>query len=197
MKKIDDKVISFYTLKRIYPDDIALMKQYYLWQISEDRKDMFSFMPVANHIIEYSEEGFNDFKEQFKEIVKSTLYYLLEQKDSRQLLGWIAVNDYNPRNQNLEIGYYFPKHNRSKGYGTILMSLFLKEVFADDFFWKINKISAETASLNTSSVRLLEKFCFQLDGKIREHYWIGQEKYDQLIFTLLRKDYCTDSYASD
>lgn len=181
--------LNEYSLKRIYSDDSDMIKQFYKWQIFEDEKTLYCFYPVENQTIEYNDDGFHDFQEQFKEIVQSNLYYMLESNKTLEIFGWIVVNDYNPRNQNIELSYYFPKQYRSKGYGTIMMSLLLQEVFSDEFLWKVNKIYAETSSFNTPSVKLLEKFRFHLDGRIREHYWINQEKYDQLIYTLLRKDY--------
>lgn len=189
MESINDNSLVFYTLNRIYSDSSDMIKQFYIWQISESEKDKFCCTPVENQVTEFSDEGFENFQNQFKNIVQSNLYYMLKINNTLDILGWIAVNDYNPRNQTIEISYYFPKQYRSQGYGSIIMSLFLKEVFNTEFFWKINKIYAETSSYNTSSVMLLEKFNFKLDGRIREHYWIVEEKYDQLIYTLLRKDY--------
>ncbi len=188
-KNISIPNLDSYELQRIWIDDYDLIKQYYLWQNEEDEKDKYCFYPVMNGKTESTEEGLISFREHFKEFVKSTYYFILELKDTHEYLGYINLTNYNPRNQSADIGYYLPKQNRYKGYGSIMISLLLKIVFKDDFFWTMNKITAETAAYNQPSIRILEKHGFHLDGKIREHYWLDNAKHDQFIYTILRKEY--------
>lgn len=42
------------------------------------------------------------------------------------------------------------------------------------------------SSNNIPSIKLLEKFGFKLDGRLREHYWINEEKYDQFNYSMLK-----------
>lgn len=46
----------------------------------------------------------------------------------------------------------------------------------DDYLYK---------TLKYISILLLEKFDFKLDGRLREHYWIDEDKYDQLNYSML------------
>lgn len=39
------------------------------------------------------------------------------------------------------------------------------------------------------SICLLKKLGFQLDGRMREHYWINGQKYDQLVYSLLKNEW--------
>jgi [ribosomal protein S5]-alanine N-acetyltransferase len=102
-------------------------------------------------------------------------------------LGRISLFDYNPRNHSAEFGYYLPEQNRAQGMGTVMVGKFLAEMFQDESL-ALNKIIATTSSNNEPSIRLLQKFGFHLDGRQREHYWIDGEKYDQMIYSLLKSE---------
>ena len=52
----------------------------------------------------------------------------------------------------------------------------------------LNKIYATTSSDNIQSIGLLEKAGFMLDGRVREHYWIKDKKFDQLHYSILQKE---------
>ena len=177
-----------FSLDRIWIDDIEAIKFVYLCQIKENEKDKSTCMPVTNQTSEYNEKNFQLFLQNFKDILRTnSVYYIL--KESNSFVGFLQLRGYNPRNKSAEIGFYFPKENRRKGYGKILIRLFLKTVFSKDFFWEINKIYGETCEKNIGSIKLFESFGFKLDGKMREHYWFGNNKYHQFIFSILKKDY--------
>ncbi|MDZ4181924.1 MAG: GNAT family protein [Candidatus Cloacimonadaceae bacterium] len=188
MKKVVSKDGCMYSLERLY-DDPALIKQFYLWQINEAEKDHFCFEPVVAEKEEYTDEGWVTFLGGFDKIVKRSFYFMLKNTTINEYLGWICLGNFNMRNFCADLSFYFPTENRHKGYGTIIIDLCLAMVFDKEFFWPLHKLYAETGSFNTSSIRLLEKSGFILDGKIRDHYWLGNEKYDQYIYTLLRSEY--------
>ncbi len=108
--------------------------------------------------------------------------------EAENILGKINIFDYNPRNKSVEFGYYLPRTNRKQGLGKIMIKLFLQIAFNDKKL-DLNKLYATTASNNLASIKVLEYLNFKLDGKLREHYWINNEKYDQLHYSLLRKEY--------
>jgi RimJ/RimL family protein N-acetyltransferase len=177
-------------LERIGENDIEAIKFVYLCNINDDEKEKSTYLAIGanNQRTEYEEEKFQKFLPKFQEILKkSSVHYVLKENDS--FIGFLQVNNYNPRNQSVEIGFYFPKENRRKGYGKILIELFLKTVFSENYFWKINKIYGETCETNIGSKKLFEAFGFHLDGKMREHYWFGEQKYAQLVYSLLKSEY--------
>lgn len=189
MKEKEKKTDSLVFVKT---DDKELIKQMYKWQIAEDEKEMMccTWLP-ENQTQEYSEEKFEIFFNSLKSKLGSQVNYaILKNNDSDEYLGWINSFNYNPRNFSIEISYYFPKENRRKGYGKIMMSLFLKTMFNFEKM-NLNKIYAETYKGNIGSKKLLEQFGFHLDGMMREHYWFdnGKLKYDQLVYSLLRDDW--------
>ena len=52
----------------------------------------------------------------------------------------------------------------------------------------LNKIYATTSSDNIQSMGLLEKAGFRLDGRLREHYWVNNKKFDQLHYSILQRE---------
>jgi [ribosomal protein S5]-alanine N-acetyltransferase len=181
--------ISNYQLKFVWIENLDLIKQLYLWDINEDEKNKSTYQNCQNVKQEFSIEGFKQFEERFIENRGHVLYYFLEKSDSGENLGSIELQNYNHRNHSATIGSYFPKENRGKGYGSIIMELFLSVVLDDEFYRPLNKIDAETSSFNISAMKVLEKFGFRKVGQVPEHYWFGEEKYDQVLYTLLKRDY--------
>jgi len=114
--------------------------------------------------------------------------YILVKKNSNIPLGKIKLFDLNPRNHSAEFGYYLPASNRARGLGKIMLAKFIQSSFNDDEL-KLNKLYATTSSNNVSSIKLLEKLGFKMDGRLREHYWINENKYDQLVYSILKNEW--------
>ena len=66
--------------------------------------------------------------------------------------------------------------------------LFLDHMFSDGTL-TLNKLYASTSAGNAASVGLLESLGFHLDGRMREHYWVGDERYDQLYYSMLCREW--------
>jgi RimJ/RimL family protein N-acetyltransferase len=88
-----------------------------------------------------------------------------------------------------------PERYRGKGLGSIMLTMFLKAVFLDPVL-NLNKVYATTSAGNHPSMRLLEKHGFHLDGRNREHYWIEEHRHDQMIYSLLRREWeeCSEKF---
>ena len=180
--------IKDFDLVRVGENDLKLIKFIYMCQINEDEKNMTTVQPIVNGTIEFDEKKFQEFIPNFQKVLKtSRIFYLLKQID--KLLGFIQLSDYNPRNQSVSIGFYFPKENRRKGFGKILLKLFLSTAFSEDYFWEINKVYGETCEINIGSKKLFESLGFHLDGIMREDYWFGEEKYNQLVYSILKAEF--------
>lgn len=154
------------------------------WHLNEKNYESYTCRPVT------ISHNSNDFIVKLVDSLNNNNrrgFILISKEDPTTALGKINLFDYNSRNKSAEFGYYFPECNRNRGLGSIMLRLFLKEAFSDEEL-NINKLYATTASNNTASKRLLEKFSFKLDGRMREHYWIGEERYDQLIYSVLRSE---------
>jgi ribosomal-protein-alanine N-acetyltransferase len=109
-------------------------------------------------------------------------------------LGKITLFDFNTRNHSAEFGYYLPNSNRAFGLGKIMLPKFIEAAFQNDDL-NLNKIYATTASNNFPSIKLLEKYGFKLEGRLREHYWINENKYDQLVYSLFKCEWTKGDYS--
>ncbi|MCY6958672.1 GNAT family N-acetyltransferase [Clostridium brassicae] len=156
----------------------------YNWNIEEEHFEYYTCRPLTSH---------KSFKEYACKTLKSILgkkskIYVLVKKDNWNIpLGKITLFDLNLRNHSAEFGYYLPKNNRAKGLGGIMLNKFIEVAFKD-YELNLNKIYATTSSNNFPSIKLLERFDFKLDGRLREHYWINENKYDQLIYSMLKHE---------
>lgn len=167
---------------------ILLSKEYlrelYNWNIAEKHFDQFTCRPLR------SQKSYDEYVNKMMDLINSIKEktYILVKKDNNSIpLGKIRLFDYNPRNRSAEFGYYLPKHNRNKGLGSIILEQFINISFEDSDY-NLNKLYATTASNNISSIKLLEKYKFRLDGKLREHYWINENKYDQCVYSILKSE---------
>jgi [ribosomal protein S5]-alanine N-acetyltransferase len=115
-------------------------------------------------------------------------YILVHKDDDRKPLGKINLFDYNPRNHSAEFGYYLPETNRNQGLGSIMAEQLINISLADAVL-DLNKLYATTSSNNIPSIKLLTKLGFQLDGRLREHYWIGVHRYDQCVYSILKSEW--------
>ena len=172
-------------LKKINPKDHRYIEILYNWNSNENQFEYFTCRPIHEYL---------NFEEYITSITKhirnGVQFYVLKSINDKNtnIYGEISMFDYNPRNHSAEFGYYLPKQNRGKGLGRVMINLFLDLIFKDKDL-NLHKIYATTASCNTPSIRLLEQFDFCLDGKLRDHYWIGNNKQDQFHYSLLKEEW--------
>lgn len=157
-------------------------KELYRWITEEKNTELFTCRPVPPPL---SWEEYASKMEQEPSLPGVRSYVLTR---AGIPLGRIRMSDYNPRNQSAEFGYYLPEQNRGRGYGTVMAGLFLAKAFQDEEL-PLNKLYATTSSGNLPSCGLLRKLGFSLDGRMRDHYWIGGRKYDQMVFSLLKREW--------
>ncbi|MGD9678522.1 MAG: GNAT family N-acetyltransferase [Vulcanibacillus sp.] len=174
-----------YFLKEVLPVDSIIINQLYEWELKEKYKEYFTCRPI-NPLLEY-EDYFNLLKDRIEKKV-ITIYVLKSKLNPNTIYGKINMFDYNSRNLSAEFGYYIPEQFRGKGLGRNMVELFLDYMFNESIL-KIHKLYATTSSANSSSIKLLEGLGFNLDGRLRDHYWIGEEIYDQLHYSLLKKEW--------
>lgn len=156
----------------------------YDWDRSEPNREHFTCRPVKE--IPEREEYCGRLENRIKN--GELRIYIMTSCNAMEPLGRAVLFDFNPRNRSAEFGYYLPPVHRGKGFGKLMIELLCHEIFETDAL-KLNKIYATTASSNLRSVRLLECLGFHLDGRLREHYWIDGERFDQLNYSMLRTDW--------
>lgn len=154
------------------------------WNKEEKHFEYYTCRPLK------SRQSLEDYKHKTLSTISEGIQkiYVLSRKENPDApLGKITLFDFNPRNHSAEFGYYLPDCNRGQGLGSIMLSKFIEICFTDAEL-DLNKIYATTSSINLPSIKLLEKSGFKLDGRMREHYWINENRYDQLIYSMLKGD---------
>jgi [ribosomal protein S5]-alanine N-acetyltransferase len=182
---------AYGTGKRQQTDNLELrvpdrdgIKIVYTWKQTESHYEYFTCRPLrpAGTFEEYYDKTIVWLKDPLKR------YFVLSEKETGKIIGEIKGFDLNERNHSMEFGYYIPEKNRAKGYGSVMLDLFLKKVFRE-LPLGLNKLYATTAENNEPLKHILEKAGFSLDGKNREHYWICGNRYDQYVYSILLKEW--------
>jgi len=155
----------------------------YDWDRTEKDRELYTCRPLHNLLPfdEYKQNHINAISRGIKEV-----FVLIEDGDSTTPLGKVTLFDYNPRNHSKEVGYYIPPSFRGKGLGFMMLSFLLTKALSKE--GGLNKIYATTSSDNIQSMGLLEKAGFRLDGRLREHYWVNNKKFDQLHYSILQRE---------
>lgn len=160
-------------------------EELYKWYIEEKHFEQYTCRPLN------SQKSYEEYVKTMTASINSANQknYVLVKKDNySEALGKIKIFDYNSRNFSAEFGYYLPEYNRNKELGSIMLEEFINIAFKDSYY-NLNKLYATTASNNLPSMKLLNKFGLKIDGRIREHYWIGGKKYDQCIYSILKSEW--------
>lgn len=169
-------------LKTIKPDEIEIL---YHWFRNEKQLHHFTCQPVATF-----DESLEEYVEKKTNLYASGKSYemLICRNADKSIIGKLSCFNINRRNRSAEIGYYLPPGQRGKGYGYDALRQFVALLFETRDF---NKVYATTSSGNRASIRILEKSGFSLDGRNREHYWIDENRFDQLVYSLLRREWAS------
>lgn len=107
-------------------------------------------------------------------------------RGTETLVGRIRYFELNPRNRSAEIGYVLAPDGRGKGFAKEAIRLLAGFLFDG---LGLNKVYAQTASFNTSSIKLLESSGFQRDGVLREHHLYQGVLHDDHLYSLLLRDW--------
>lgn len=153
------------------------------WDSIEQHRELYTCRPV-NAVVLVEQYNENLQKKIHDGVLK--VFVIVSKKNRNLPLGRIVLFDFNKRNKSAEFGYYLPLKFRGQGLGKLMLSLFLDLVFK---LTDLNKVYATTSSNNERSVKLLKSFSFNLDGRLREHYWVGEERFDQLNYSILRREW--------
>jgi RimJ/RimL family protein N-acetyltransferase len=102
------------------------------------------------------------------------------------LIGRVTYFDLNFRNRSAEIGYLLAPAARGKGFGREAVALLLGYLFGG---LGLNKVCAQTASINAASTKLLEALGFQRDGVLRQHHLHEGALHDDFIYSILLSEW--------
>jgi [ribosomal protein S5]-alanine N-acetyltransferase len=127
------------------------------------------------------------FKDGFTTFNRSFLYFQLLDKQTRRVIGWCGYHTWYIQHFRAEIGYVLAKETeRRKGYMKEALGEIIRYGFEN---MNLNRIEAFIGAENTASSRLLQRYGFQPEGTLREHYYTNGRIEDSLLFSLLKGEY--------
>lgn len=107
------------------------------------------------------------------------LYASIALKSTQEIIGTVMLFNIDQDARHAEIGYVFHRNHWGKGYGTEAIALM------NDFGFnslKLHKLHARVVDTNIGSSRVLEKNGFELEGRLKDYYFIDKMYYDGLFF---------------
>ena len=114
-----------------------------------------------------------------RESVGTHLYASVVLKSTQEVIGTVMIFNFDKEANQAEVGYVFHKDHWGKGYGT--ESLALVSDFAFESL-KLHKLHARVVDANIASGLILEKNGYELEGRLKDHYFIEDKYYDSLLF---------------
>lgn len=112
-------------------------------------------------------------------------FSIFDCQDGR-LIGHITLSGGSLPHRAAELAIMLGGDQVNRGYGTRAIGLMLKYGFAE---MGLNRIGLRVAAYNTRAVHAYEKAGFILEGREREIYFHQGRFHDQLIFSVLARDY--------
>ena len=101
-------------------------------------------------------------------------------------IGNVSLKNINFTMLTAEIGYTVGEKYHRKGYGTLMVSKFLEELFQKS---ELRKIVAYVHADNIASQKLLERLGFVKEGLLRAHFVINGKPCDEILYGLLKKEF--------
>lgn len=114
-----------------------------------------------------------------RESAGTHLYASVVLKETNEIIGTAMIFGFDHEAKHAEIGYVFHSKHWGKGYGTETVALM------DNFAFNslnLRKLHARVVDANVGSARVLEKNGFELEGRLKDYYYIENSFHDMLMF---------------
>ncbi|MDQ0269323.1 GNAT family N-acetyltransferase [Cytobacillus purgationiresistens] len=148
-------------------------------------KAVVEYMPFTPFTsVEQAVNEMNWYQQIFDE--QTGLRWMIQDRESKKVIGTCGYLNYERTNNRLEIGYDLSPEYWGRG----LMPEAVKSIIQFGFStMNLNKIEAKIEPANTASLRLMEKLGFQKEGLLRQHEFEKGRYIDLAVFSLLRSEY--------
>ncbi|WML39661.1 GNAT family N-acetyltransferase [Neobacillus sp. OS1-2] len=114
-----------------------------------------------------------------REAAGTHLYASIVQKSTQEIVGTAMIFHFDHEANQAEIGYVFHRDHWGKGYGTECVALISDYAFET---LNLHKLHASVVDANVGSARILEKNGYEVEGELRDHYFIDETYYNALLF---------------
>lgn len=113
--------------------------------------------------------------------------FLIVEKSTSRIIGRIGYHTWKAAHERAEIGYgLYYEEDKNKGYMKEAMKTVLIYGFEQ---MNLNRVEAFASPLNTPSIKLIERYGFQYEGLLRQHYGRNGVREDSAVYGLLRSEY--------
>lgn len=110
----------------------------------------------------------------------------LVEKESKNFIGTVGLNNLNPGNKRAEVGFELHPSYWNKGYTSEAVKEVLSYCFRE---LKLFRIGAVTFPQNNASITLLENIGFEKEGVLRGYLFQDNQSHDAFVFSLLEGDW--------
>lgn len=118
-----------------------------------------------------------------RESAGTHLYASIVLKSSQKIIGTAMIVNFDKKANHAEVGYVFHKDFWGKGYGTEAVVLMSSFAFNE---LKLHKLHACIVDANIGSSRVLEKNGFELEGRLKDYFYIDDKYFDEIIYGKLK-----------
>ncbi|MFA9556860.1 GNAT family N-acetyltransferase [Evansella sp. AB-rgal1] len=153
---------------------------YYLYSdpnvVKLDVSDPINSLEAAEELIRKASDSSTD---------PHSIHWGVELKETNRIVGTCGYKNWNRVSNHAEIGGNLASEFWGKGLATEGLKALLDYGFVK---MNLNKIYASTNCQNISALKLMKKYGFCQEGRLREHQLLDDQYYDVFIFSLLYKD---------
>ena len=112
-----------------------------------------------------------------RESAGTHLYASVAIKSTGEIIGTAMLFNFDKVANQAEIGYVFHQDHWGKGYGSECVAMICNFAFET---LKLHKLHASVADANIGSARILIKNGFELEGRLKDNYYVDGKYYDAL-----------------
>lgn len=119
-----------------------------------------------------------------RESAGTHLYASIVLKSTHEIIGTAMIFNFDEEANKAEIGYLIHRDHWGKGYGTEIVTLMTDFAFQS---LHLHKLYAFVVDANIGSARILEKNGYELEGRLKDNYFIEDKYYDAFLFGKIKK----------
>jgi ribosomal-protein-alanine N-acetyltransferase len=160
-------------------------------EIYKDLFENYSDTAIKEYFGFTTDEELNAEKENYAKGIatfnRSFINFAITEKETGNVIGFCGFHTWYPKHLRAEIGYSLNDDiHKRKGYMTETLDAVLRYGFG---IAKLHRVEALIAEENEASLKLLQKFGFQYEGRLREHYNVNGVMEDSILYSLLKHEF--------
>lgn len=116
----------------------------------------------------------------------SPIYYIIQDKDSKNRIGYFRLSNYSKENKNIYIGADIAPQYRGMGYAKSAYTKFMDFLFNQ---YDLNKITLEVLHTNVIAINLYKSLGFIHEGIKRQEVLKNGKWIDSIVMSILKDEF--------